>query len=82
MFPDYLPFLMTMVVARKHCKREDIFEKIKRPLHKYEKDELKFPLDLDKVCAYISDKRHSYEFSYSMISKVFSQYHGLQKKTL
>ena len=51
MFPDYLPFLMTMVVARKHCKREDIFEKIKRPLHKYEKDELKFPLDLDKVCA-------------------------------
>ena len=30
------------VLARKHSKREDIFQKIKRPLHKYEKDEAKF----------------------------------------
>ena len=66
MFPDYLPFLMTMVVARKHCKREDIFKNIKCPLHKYERDELKFPLDLHKVRAYISDKRYYYEFNYYM----------------
>ena len=35
------------VLPRKHCKREDVFKKIKRLLHKYEKDEARFPLDLD-----------------------------------
>ena len=59
------------VLARKHCKREDIFKKIKRPSHKYGKYEAKFPLDLDKICAYISDKWYYYVKTFLSVCSVF-----------
>ena len=59
------------VLARKHCKSEDIFKKIKRPSHKYGKYEAKFPLDLDKICAYISDKWYYYVKTFLSVCSVF-----------
>ena len=70
------------VLARKRRRREVCFKKIKHPLHKNEKIEARFPLYLDKICACLSGERYYYEFNYSIWSKLFREYNGLQKNMI
>ena len=62
--------VLKYVLARKHSRWEESFKKLKHALHKDEKIEVRFSLDLDKIREYISDKGYYYEFNYSQVQSV------------